>query len=86
MLAPSRAMIPAGGPSQRNVRGEVMGAMKNWAMVCEELDAAREHWESCDAAHEQAMRNETEAYARLKAARADHDAMVRERLNGVRHD
>lgn len=74
-----------------------MGAMKNWAMVCEELDAAREHWESCDAAHEQAMRNETEAYARLKAARADHDALVRERLNGnatlsdaahprVRHD
>jgi len=59
-----------------------MGAMKNWAMVCEELDAARLHWEQADYAREEAIRQEVEAYDRLKAARAEHDALVRERLAG----
>lgn len=59
-----------------------MGAMKNWSMVVEELEAARDHWEGCEAALGIARANELEAYARLRAARAEHDAMVRERLTG----
>lgn len=60
-----------------------MGAMKNWSLVCEELEAARTHWESCEAMRRQADVNEAEAYDRLRAAQREHDAMVREQLTGV---
>ena len=54
-----------------------MGAMKNWAMVCEELRAAREHWEQCNHAAMAATRAELEAHIRLERAMAEHQREVK---------
>ena len=53
-----------------------MGAMKNWAMVCEELHAAREHWEQCNHANMAATRAELEAHIRLERAQAEHQREI----------
>lgn len=76
MLAPPCAMIPSGGPSSPSARCD-MGAMKNWAMVCEELRAAREHWEQCNHANMAATRAELEAHIRLERAMAEHQRDVK---------
>lgn len=53
-----------------------MGAMKNWAMVCEELQAARDHWEQCNSSAIAALRAELEAFDRLTRAREEHQRDV----------
>lgn len=54
-----------------------MGAMKSWAMVCEELHAARTHWEQCNHAAMAATRAELEAHIRLERAMAEHQREVK---------
>ena len=54
-----------------------MGAMKNWAMVCEELHAAEAHWEQCNHAAMAALRAELEAFDRLTRAREEHQRDVK---------
>ena len=45
-------------------------------MASEELTAAREHWEQCDHAREQAVRAEVDAFHRLQIARADFERFL----------
>ena len=77
MLAPPCAMILDGGPSRPKQCEGAMGAMRNWAMVCEELHAAREHWEQCNHANMAATRAELEAHIRLERAQAEHQREIR---------
>ena len=54
-----------------------MGAMKNWAMIVQELHDARDHWQTCNHDCQQALRNELEAHIRLERAQADHMAEIK---------
>lgn len=53
-----------------------MGAMKNWAMIVQELHDARDHWQTCNHDCQQAIRNELEAHIRLERAQAEHQREV----------
>ncbi len=54
-----------------------MGAMKNWAMIVQELHDARDHWQTCNHDCQQAIRNELEAHVRLERAQAEHMAEIK---------
>lgn len=60
-----------------------MGAMKNWAMIVQELHDARDHWQTCNHDCQQAIRNELEAHIRLERAQAEHQREVRSWINSL---